>query len=430
MNNYTALNEKILEELTDFTANISKGLGKVDTHFLCDIINGIVSNNSIILSDIVRTSGMNNIKKGVERLERHLDSFDEIANTVQDNYSSIVKPLISPRKLYFVDGGDVTKDENTKFENLGYVLDGSDEHKLARGYKIFEIDTIDNANQPINLISDLRTSDKKVNDSNKELSENTEWLKRMEKVSNTYGKGTFILDRGFDGAILMENIIEMDNDFIVRAKCLTRKVYVNGVKTTISNLARTHKGFYKFDTNIHGKITHLKVSSVNIKIQSQDAKNINKHLLTLVIVKGYGDTDAYMALITSRKVSGKDQVLQVVKDYISRWKIEDNFKFKKQQYGLEKIKVRRYKRIQVMNYLLSMVMLFNNIINLKALGKTLRRQIIQIRKYVHMWLYRLADGIKKIIDINTTQIIEKLHPKRKPRRRDLFTVMHVPFRMA
>ena len=47
-------------------------------------------------------------------------------------------------------------------------------------------------------------------------------------------------------------------------------------------------------------------------------------------VKGYGDTDAYMALKTSRKVSGKDQVLQVVKDYISRWKIEDNFKFKKQ----------------------------------------------------------------------------------------------------
>ena len=430
MNNYTALNEKILEELTNFTSNICKGLGKVDTHFLCDIINGIVSNNSIILSDIVRASGMNNIKKGVERLERHLDSFDEIANKVQNNYSSIVKPLINPRNLYFVDGGDVTKDENTKFENLGYVLDGSNEHKLARGYKIFEIDTIDNANQPINLISDLRTSDKKVNDSNKELSENTEWLKRMGKVSNIYGIGTFILDRAFDGAILMEKIIEMGNDFIVRAKCLTRNVYVNGIKTTISNLARTHKGFYKFDTNIRGKMTHLKVSSVNIKIQSQDAKNINKHLLTLVIVKGYGDTDAYMALITSRKVSGKDQVLQVVKDYISRWKIEDNFKFKKQQYGLEKIKVRRYKRIQVMNYLLSMVMLFNNIINLKALGKTLRRQVIQIRKYIHMWLYRLADGIKKIINIMPKELIEKIYPKRKPRRRDLFTVMHVPFRMA
>lgn len=83
-----------------------------------------------------------------------------------------------------------------------------------------------------------------------------------------------------------------------------------------------------------------------------------------------------------------------------------------------------------MNYLLSMVMLFNNIINFKALVKTLRRQITQIRKYIHMWLYRLADGIKKIINIMSKELIEKLYPKRTPRRRNLFTVMHVPFRMA
>ena len=68
MNNYTALNDKLLDELTNFTSKLSNGLGKVDTHFLCDIINGIVSNNSIILSDIVRSTGMTNIKKGVERL--------------------------------------------------------------------------------------------------------------------------------------------------------------------------------------------------------------------------------------------------------------------------------------------------------------------------------------------------------------------------
>ena len=66
------------------------------------------------------------------------------------------------------------------------------------------------------------------NELNKELSENTEWLKRMEKVSNIYGIGTFILDRAFDGAVLMEKIIEMCNDFIVRAKSLTRNVYVWG----------------------------------------------------------------------------------------------------------------------------------------------------------------------------------------------------------
>lgn len=98
---------------------------------------------------------MNNIKKGVERLERHLDSYGDIAHIVKENYISLVKPLINPRKLYFVDGGDITKNDNTKFENMGYVLDGSNEHTLARGYKIFEIDTIDNSNQPLNLISDF-----------------------------------------------------------------------------------------------------------------------------------------------------------------------------------------------------------------------------------------------------------------------------------
>lgn len=427
MNNYTALNNKLLEELTNFTSKLSNKLGKVDTHFLCDIINGIVSNNSIILSDIIRSTDMENIKKGVERLERHLDSYESIADIVKDNYTSIVKPLINQRKLYFVDGGDITKDENTKFENMGYVLDGSKEHSLARGYKIFEIDTIDNSNQPLNLISDLSTSDKKVNDSNKELSENIEWLKRMNIVSNLYGNGTFIMDRGFDGAILMEKIIEMGSDFIIRAKNLKRHVYVSGEKTTISNLARNHKGFYKFDTKIDGVMTHLKVSAINVIIKNRDAKNLNKKLLTLVLVKGFGGTNAYMALLTSRQVSGKDKVLQVVRDYILRWKIEENFKFKKQQYGLEKIKVRKYKRIQALNNLLSMVMAFNNIINITALGKTLRKEVKQIRNEIHMWLYRLTDGIKKIITIISSQIMQKLYPKREPRRRDIFTVMGVRF---
>ena len=80
MNNYTALNNKLLDEISNFTSKLSKSLGKVDTHFLCDVINGIVSNNSIILSDIVRSTGMDNIKKGVERLERHLDSYGDIAH--------------------------------------------------------------------------------------------------------------------------------------------------------------------------------------------------------------------------------------------------------------------------------------------------------------------------------------------------------------
>lgn len=334
-----------------------------------------------------------------------------------------------------MEGKDEPYPEGTTQDNIdnaneyaGFIQEFLDEYK--QGYKIFEIDTIDNSNQPISLISDLSTTSSKMNDSNKELSETNEWLKRMEIVNNTYEKGTFILDRGFDGAILMQKIIEMGCDFIVRARDLKRNIYINGIKTTISETARKRKGYYKFTTKIDGKTINLKVSTANIVIKNKDASELKNHHLQLVIIKGFGGTDAYMALITSRNISGKDKVLQVVRDYLLRWKIEENFRFKKQQYGLEKIKVRRYKRIQVLCNLLSKVLLFNNIINLKAVGKTIRRVKNQIRKNVIMWLYRLSDGIKKIMTIMTNEIMLKLYPKRTPRTRNLFTVMKVRFRMA
>ena len=262
MKNYTTTNQIIKDLMINYIKNFSNGLGKVDTHFLTDITNGIISNNSIVLSDFSRSASPNiQIKKGVERLERHLDKYSSISSIVENNYTQMIKPYINNRKLYFVDGGDITKDEFTKFENLWYVLDGSNQHKLAKGYKIFKIDTIDNSNQLISLISDIASSNNsKLNDSNKELSKNLEWVKRMKKVSETYGKGIFILDRAYDGANIMEEIIKNGDDFIVRANHLNRRIEVSGKQTTISELAKKCKGKCCLNTKFKGKKYSLKVS--------------------------------------------------------------------------------------------------------------------------------------------------------------------------
>lgn len=52
----------------------------------------------------------------------------------------------------------------------------------------------------------------------------------MEIVSNTYGKGIYVLDRGFYGAILMHKTIEIGCDFIVRTRNPKRNIYINGNK--------------------------------------------------------------------------------------------------------------------------------------------------------------------------------------------------------
>ena len=254
----------------------------------------------------------------------------------------------------------------------------------------------------------------------------------MDYVNNIYGKGTFIMDRGYDSAILMEKVLEMGSDFIIRAKSLDRNVYINGEKSTISNIAKNIKGKYKY---VSKDYQNLKVSYKQIVIKNREAKSLSSKVITMVVVKGFAIdektlNEAYMVLLTSRKVSGKDQALQVVRDYALRWKIEENFKYKKQQFSFEKIKVRRYKRIQALNTLLTYVMFFNNVINMKAVGKTIRKIKNQIREKVLFWLYRISDGIKEIISFFSNELIVELYPKRNKRRRDLWTVMGVRFNPA
>jgi len=427
MKNYTILENNLKDETANYIKNITLGLGKVDTHFITDMFVGMLKHNSVILSDIVRQTGNINIKKGVERLERNLDSFDNIENILMSNYIQMVKPYINNRHLYFVDRGDIVKKDNTKFENKGFVLDGSDSHNVKQGYQINEIATIDNDNQPISLVSELRSS--KDNDYN---SDNDLWISHMNYVHNIYGKGTFIMDRGYDGAILMEKVLEIGSDFIIRAKSLDRKIYVNGEKTTISDIAKHMKGKYSYVSKEYDK---LKVSYKPVVIKSKEAKNLSKKVLTIVVVKGFALDDrtlneAYMVLLTSRTISGKAQALQVVRDYALRWKIEENFKYKKQQFEIEKIKVRRYKRIQALNTLLTYVMFFSNVINLKAIGKTIRKIKNQIRDKILFWLYRISDGIKEIISFFSAELLSILYPSRNKRRRDLWTVMGVRYNPA
>lgn len=108
-------------------------------------------------------------------------------------------------------------------------------------------------------------------------------------------------------------------------------------------------------------------------------------------------------------------------------KIEENFKYKKQQFKLEKVMVRRYKRIQVLNKILTITMFFSNVVNMKSYGKTIRKIKLHLKKEVKFWLYRISDGIKKVISFFSDAVMKILYPKPQKRRRDLWTVMGVRY---
>ena len=52
------------------------------------------------------------------------------------------------------------------------------------------------------------------------LSDNELWMKHISTVFNTYGNGTFVCDRGYDGAILMGKMAKLGCDFILELNIL------------------------------------------------------------------------------------------------------------------------------------------------------------------------------------------------------------------
>lgn len=65
-----------------------------------------------------------------------------------------------------------------------------------------------------------------------------------------------------------------------------------------------------------------------------------------------------MILLTNLKPNNDEFTKVVNKVYITRWKIEEYFKFKKQQFKFEKILVRTLNSIRTLNMLISIVIGF------------------------------------------------------------------------
>ena len=96
----------------------------------------------------------------------------------------------------------------------------------------------------------------------------------------------------------------------------------------------------------------------SIERLSNRLKTFEEKEYYLVVIKSTEFPKAPMMLLTNIK-PGNDNFTKIVyKVYVRRWKIEEYFKFKKQQFKFEKILVRSIKSLRTVNMLLSIVIGF------------------------------------------------------------------------
>ena len=99
--------------------------------------------------------------------------------------------------------------------------------------------------------------------------------------------------------------------------------------------------------------------------------------------------------LTNEIIEGKDDVIRIVRLYMSRWRVEEYFRFKKQHFGFENFRVRNLTSINNLNQLLTYAIGLIGLLAEKKSKNQLPNQLIHnarvLRKDVSFYYYQLAE---------------------------------------
>ena len=128
-------------------------------------------------------------------------------------------------------------------------------------------------------------------------------------------------------------------------------------------------------------------------------------------------------LATNKEIRSKEDVVKVIRIYVSRWKIKEYFRCKKQMFRFENFRIRKLSAINALNFYITLCMAFLAYISMKPETNALKVSIIQeadpVNKKVHFYYYRLAKGICGILSY-AKESVRLWFRTRRPAYRQLY----------
>ena len=409
MNNYTMNSYEVKRDLVNFSKKISKGLNKPNTKFVMDMLFGIGSCGSTLISNIAR-SLKEDIKLSytIERLCDHLSSFDK-DYLIMNNYYKEINNLFGDMPIVLFDDSDISKIHGKKFEDLDEVIDASSiDNKITPGYHVCEaVALTEKETQPISLYSKIYSCQSKNFESKKKYT--MESIDKSKEVLNKNIIGIF--DRGYDDNKIIDYLDKNGDKFVIRMQ--DKRVFLfKGKKKNCYQEAIKRKGKIKmtllFDDNVEREVyvSHTKVTLP-----------YNKKDYELVIVYGLSE-ERPLILLTNLEIHTKEDVIKVVRLYFSRWRIEEYFRAKKQEYEFENMRVRTLKSMNNINTILTIYLGYISILTEKIDKKLLTLKIIyaskSLRNKIIVWISQMARGIKEILSYCHTGIKEWQEIEERP----------------
>ncbi len=354
--------------------------------FLLEMTMGMVMTGSSNLSEIGRSlQEPLELKQTTKRFSRMLEHEHLLEECNALSLSEAVSK-IDEETILALDTGDITHQYGESFEHLEYVHDGSNKQKKTeKGYWLNQVSGYNTSSRdtfPV-LLDIYSTSEKDFK------SANNESLTLVDKVVNEVGSDAlWVMDRGYDGGIILEWFLERSLNFAVRMN-FSRNLLVKGKSLNIKEVA----------SKINRRVTYNKKSRFGSK-KVQIKLNRKEYDVTLICFKDERNKDP-MLLLCNGWIKSTVELKRRIKGYFRRWGVEESYRFEKQGFGIEKCKIRKFSRIKTMLgiTLLSWLLLIkiNESPRLKeTVLKVARMEKNKLKDRPKFIYYRLLKGVQNL----------------------------------
>jgi hypothetical protein len=380
-----------------FGKSICRDEKKVTTNFVQDMLFGMMTARDVKLTKIGTALCEDcPLKSTVERLYRNPGNLDP--ENIRHAYMEKVVRKCREDSVLIVDGGDIAKPYGSKFEGLGLVHDGSS-GEIVKGFPMVGMLALTRDKLPLPVYEQIFSRENEDY-----LSDNAETFKALDYAKKWFSNENIrVFDRGYDSSIVTRELIESGVKFIVRAVG-KRKVLHGGESLSILDISKKFKGKYRMDFEKKGGLKAA--CKIWITPIEMDGERLN-----LVICNGFGEKP--LMLITNVFSDDAKICATIVKCYLMRWKIEEFYRFKKETFGFEDIRVMSLKSMNNLNHLLNCLIGFLSMKSTEKADKPIIVMLVNQVKRIFSSkniLYPLCAGILSVFALTGLAIPHAVSP--------------------
>jgi hypothetical protein len=382
-----------------FSGILSKGLSISKQKLLRQMIYGIQASKDVKLSNISRAlQEPIPLIKTEDRLSRNLDDID-----LTDHINGVIMRLgddkITDDMVIAIDPGDIMKPYAKAMEKMCNIYDGS-AGIPAKGYHLCQVTAANLAhNKLVPLYCQAYSSEEP------EYKTSTQKITSIiSTVAQQVGKkGVWAIDRQGDNIEIIQHFNNEELTSVIRLK-LNRYLHFDNNKNKQVKAERiTNHVKFKYKTQLvmleDSKVKNYEIEYGAIAVSLPEEPD---KWYTLLVVKGFGQQP--MLLLTNKTVNHNNQkeLYNILQIYLTRWKCDECFRYIKQSYNLEDLRVRSYISIRNITAMVHAIAYFCCI----YLGEKLKLKLLVSKIFILakrffgipvFFSYAMADGIYELL---------------------------------